>query len=260
MSIVAADLKLYTSSGTPANDTDPSGGAITATEVLGTSLGELVPLAVYNASGGADIDWYYKVFCKNTHASIDLTDAVIYVENGLIAVASNGVVTAVSTSASDNTTKKLKVYGYDASSAAVTEEIVLNGTTTVTGSQVFSSIRKIELLTSGGALTTAAGDITITRGVVLGKIPLGFDTATNEYYLWLEAALDGSGNVANRLTAPGGASWSIPNTYATGLAVANGQVLTHGSAQGIWIRPKMKAGTLPTAQMRIIIRPEGNTT
>lgn len=260
MSIIASELKLYKPASVPTDDVSASGGAISANEITGASIGELIPLCAYNAALGGDKVWFYKGFYKNTNGSIPLTSSVIYIKNALLAVVSNGTVSAVSTSSSDNSSKKLKVYGEDAGGTAVTEEITLNGTTTVTGSQVFSKIYKIELLTSGGALTTSAGDISITRGIALGMIPTGYDTATNEYYLYLAAALDDVVSVANRLTAPGGASWAIPNSYATGLAVANAQSLTAGSAQGIWIRATYADGTSPTAQMRIVLVLEGNTT
>lgn len=260
MSITAADLKLYKSANTPTNDSGISGGAISVTEILGSIIGELIPQCAYNAAAGGDIVWYYKAFFKNTHATLPLTESVVYIKNALISLASNGTVSAVSTSSSDGSSKKIKVYGEDASGTAVTEEVILNGTTTATGSQVFSKIYKIELLTLAGALTTATGTITITRGITLGIIPVGFSTATNEYSLWLAATLNDTASVANRLTAPAGASWSIPNSYATGLAVANSQSLTAGSAQGIWIRATYADGTSPTSQMELILRLEGNTT
>ncbi len=259
MSIIASELKLYKPASVPTDDVSASGGAISANEILGLSIGELIPLAAYNASLGLDLTWFYKCFFKNTNLSLPLTSAVVYIKNGLISVASNGTVIVVSTSSSDDTSKKIKIYGRDAASANVTEEIVLNGTTTVTGSQVFSEIYKIELLTSGGALTTSVGDITITRGITLGTIPVGFDCATHEYALWLAATLDDTVSVANRLTAPGGASWSYPNSYATGIAVANAQSLTQNTAQGIWLRFIGQDGTSPTTQMRIVVRLEGNT-
>jgi len=259
MPVASSDLLLYGSANIPTDDTSTAGGAIdTGNELQGTTIGELFDSTPANAAGGSDIIHYQKCFYKNTNASDDLSDAVIWLLNGLASFGTAGSVSAVSTSSSDDSTKYIKVFGFDSGGNALTESITLNGTSSVNGSSTFASIWKVELrLVATDALTTADGDITITRGSDLGMIPTGYYSATAEIEIGLESSLDDSNTTTNRLTAPSGITFSKAIDEGTALDVANSGVLSSGSAQGIWLKRTIKAGLTATTDIEIILRIKG---
>lgn len=263
MAVISSELKLYGSAAITTDDTSPVGGAINAAdEITGGAVGELFDSAPANSSGGADKTHYQKCFYKNTNAVDNLSNAVIFILNGLIASLTNGTVSAVSTSASDGATKYIKVYGFDAAGAAQTETITLNGVTPVSGSLTFilAGIWKVELrLVADDSLVVAAGDITIMRGIALGIIPVGYYSATAEIEIYLPATLNDTGTSTNRITPPGGSSFSKAFSESSSLNVANAGTLTASASQGIWLKRSIKAGLGATTDIEIVLRLKGTS-
>lgn len=273
MSVVASDLKIYKPANVPADDTSTGGGAITATEIVGT-VGELFPTMAANAEGGASKIWYYKCFFKNTNGATNLTNSYIYMKNGLNIPGSTRYVRITSTSANDSysvSNMKAKVVGNDGSGVAVSEYITLTGVTPAIGAQLFASVYKVELRdATSDALVAANGEITIESYnsavdlQTIGIIPATYKNATGEIDIVLSATLDDTGTIANRLTAPAGlvfpASTARPITVATALAVANSGTLTFGSAQGVWMKKTVIDGEMPSAETTLILNLIGDTT
>ncbi len=264
MAVSSTDLKHYPSEDHPSDDTSTVGGAIdTASGELGSALSAIFHVRTANEDESDDTKYQYKkTFVKNTNASTDLESAKIYMENALDDLESNELIAAVSASASDDDTMKIKIVGEDASGNVQTEEVTLNGTTEVESSSVFSKIFWIELqLVADGTLTTANGDITISAdGTTLGIIPQGSNCALSIVEIGLVATLDDSGDTTDATTAPGGISFSKPRTFADGLEVANSGTLSSGSGQGIWWKQTVEGGLEPGAEITAIVVLKGGTT
>lgn len=256
MAVATSDLKLMQASTMASSfSTSTIGGAISATEVTGSSIGECFFTMAANSGSGGTKTQYAKLFYLNDHASSDLDGSVIYLKNSLDAVGSNGTVSVQSSSASDDGTKFCRVIGEDASGTAQNEDITCNGTSSASGALTFSKVFRVELrATTGGALTNAAGDITVTRSSALGIIPTGYSSATGEVDFFLESALDGSTTVADASTEPAGSpTWIRVNASGEGSAVANSGTLTAQSAQAIWFRWQVEQDANPSADISVVV-------
>lgn len=257
MAVTANDIKGYKAATMGATLTSPSpiGGGISANEFTGASIGEL--LFKMTSSGSAQTQ-YEPFHIKNTHATDSLQSAVVYLKNALSALGSNGTASVVSSSSSDNNSLKVKLIGLDASSNWQTEEITLNGTTTVNGTATWSVIERAELRNvSSNALTNATGDITISRGSTIGIIPSGYQSATAEIEIGLEGSLNTSTTTTNAGTAPTGITFSRPRTAATGISIANAGTLPAGSNQQGWLKWTLRAGALPSSDIQSLITVNG---
>lgn len=264
MSVTSSELKLYQAATMAASfSTSSVGGAVSATEITGGSIGEVLFTMGSNNTGGGTKTQYAKCYFKNTNADTDLTNAVVYGKNFLDAVGSNGTVSVVSDSASDDNTKKITVLGYDASSNPLAEDITLNGTTTATGSLTFSKVHRVEVrVVSSNALTTSAGNITITRGSALGAVPAGYKTATAEIDFGLIGTLNGTSAITDASTAPGGITFARPNTQGEGTQVnsaGTAGTLSFGDSQGIWIRWQLAERAKPSADVEVALTIDGLT-
>lgn len=256
MAVGASDLKLFQAATMATSFSTASvGGAISATEITGATIGEVLFTMAANSGSGGTKTQYAKAFYKNDHASDDLTTSVIYILNSLDAVPSNGTTSVQSSSASDDGTKFVRVIGEDASGNAQNEDITCNGTTSAAGALTFSKIFRCELrATTGGALTNAAGDITITRSSALGAIPTGYNTATGELDFFLESTLDGSTTIADASTEPAGSpTWVRVNAVGEGESVANSGTLTSQSAQAIWFRWQVEQDANPSSDVSVVV-------
>lgn len=256
MAVSASDLKLMQAATMAASFATASvGGAISANEITAASIGEVLFTMAANSGSGGTKTQYAKVFYLNDHATDDLTTAVIYLKNSLDAVGSNGTVSIQSSSASDDGTKFVRVIGEDASGNAQNEDITCNGTSSASGALTFSKVFRTELrATTGGALTNAAGDITITRSAALGIIPTGYNTATAEIDFFLEATLDGSTTIADASTEPAGSpTWIRVNAVGEGSSVANSGTLTAQSGQAIWFRWQVEQDANPSSDVSVVV-------
>lgn len=261
MSVVSTDLKMFQATTMPSGlTTEDVGGAITATQVTGSTVGEIFPTLASAGDGDGTRTCYASVFWSNTNADNDLLAAKVYLRNALATVGSAGTVSLASTSASDDDGKFVRVKGYNSSSEPLSEDITLNGTTPAVGAETFSAIHRIECrLVSGGALTTTAGDITCTRGSVLGMIPAGYKSATSEVAFGLEVSLDTSATTTDATTAPGGISFSAPTTYDTGTACANSGTLTADANQQMWVRLQIAERAKASADIDMVFALSGET-
>lgn len=261
MAVQPSEILHYKSANNPSNDTDTVGGAISA-NLVGSSIGEIFHTRSANENEADDTLYQYKKsFVKNTNTTTALTNAKAFLKNALDDVGTAGVVSATSTSTDDDNTKKIVVHGEDASNQVQTEDVTLNGTTEVNGSDTFSKVFWIELReVSGGALTNADGDITLeVDGTAIGLIPAGYNCALGIVQIGLVATLDDNGTTTNAVTAPAGISFSKPRTAADALDFANSGTLSAESAQGVWWKQTVEGGVGPAPDLTAVLRIEGDT-
>ena len=144
------------------------GGAKTSTNLVSAADDEVLFSTNANASGGASVTQYGKVFLANTHATDSASSLGAWIANALDTPAATATMKFVSSSASDTSSYKIRIKGYNSGGTVVTEDRTLNGTTEVTSSTSFSvtSSRNVtcEFINSSGARANAVGDITITHG------------------------------------------------------------------------------------------------
>lgn len=263
MSVSPSELKLFQALTMATGFTTANvGGGISTTEILGAVLGEIFFMMSALGSGGGDQLQIQKAFFANTNATDDLTTAKIWLPNALDdGPAGSYPNSAVSSSASDNNTKKVRFLGFDSGSDPVQSELTMNGIT-----EVFDSIPFEPLVSSAelrsvatGLLVTAAGDITLKRnGTVYGVIPAGRSSANSEINIGLAAALDDTDDIADCQTDPSGVTFVRPRTYADGEDVAGGDLLAN-SGQGIWFKWIQPERRKPTADQQVCVRIRGSS-
>jgi len=262
MSVTAGDIKHYQAQTMAANFTTSNiGGAInTGAQIQGSILSEVFfTMASATAGGGARVQ-HASSHIKNTNGSDALTSALAWLANALDDVASDGTASFSSSSADDDSTRKVRILGLDDAGTPTQEDLPLNGTSTVTSLTSWSAIHRVELrLVSGGTLAAAAGDITVTRGADLGVIPAGYWSATSEVDFGLEATLGTSTTTADAATAPSGISFARPRTEAGGTALANAATLTAGASQQVWWRWTLAEQARPSADIQVVLRWSGET-
>lgn len=225
--MLGTDLLLKRSANHPTDASSTAGGSMSGTEITNSGPGEWMPRLVAPESGAIDSGAVFQVqmaYIHNSHGSDVWADGGIYMGNLLKLPASPGALTLSPASSSDNSSKKVRVWGVrEVSSVLVldSEEIVLAGLTPVTGIKTWTRVlRSILLNATSGELDTAAGNITHTVGAeVVGKLPASYTYATSEYEFASDATEGNRPSYTNRVTPPGGLTWTRPNTEATRLYV-----------------------------------------
>lgn len=251
MSVSGSDMKWYKSANHPTDDASTAGGAISATELTDGQVGQLLTRMAAPASGTLDDDaefQYQQVYLKNTHGTDDALNVLIYIKNGLKVPGSAGVAKFASTSASDDNTKKIRVHGVRQGQTVVsTEDVVLNGTTEVSGVATWAERYLDEVLNvADDTPATLVGDGTSKNGSeTIGTIPAGKGYATGQVDLWVPSTTGTSLTSTNRKTAPAGASWTRAVDAGTALSVRNNpsdDTMAAGVAQAVWLRQKLQPG------------------
>lgn len=210
--------------------------------------------------------------------AIDTTTRVVFTD-----IDPSDTITVVSSDGGD-TTQTVTVYGRAASGLLQSEEFSLNGTTPVVGSDTFERVLKIVVSAAHtGTITVTettgldtivdieSGVLTIRRPfynvyaeesggslrdyyekiffknnhatltLLNATVALSADPTGNVTFV-LESSLDGSDdNGDTRLVAPGGYTFNTSTKN-----VANSQNHTAGTAQGIWVKLSLAAGTAAT--------------
>ena len=260
MPVSSSDLQLYKSATMAANFTTATiGGAISGTLITGGTIGEVLFTMGSNLPGGGNKVQVEKIFYKNTNTVSLLTQSAIFILNALTTVGTAGTVQLVSSSTSDNSTYYVRINGFSSGTNAQLEQITMNGTTAVNGSATWSSIVRAEnRLVSSGVLSAANGNITVTRGTVLGIIPAGWRTAISEITIALAGTLNDNGTTTNASTPPS-LTFSNPSSYATGISVANSGTMNPGDAQGVWIQWTLPEQTNPSEDIDCVLVLQGNT-
>ena len=232
MPITINDLKHFKAQHHPGDDTSQVGGAVTASEITGSVLGEVVPSGSMFV-GNAQQVYHYKTFVKNTHASDAALAVKLWVDNGLRNMDTAGRIEIVSDNTGDGSPTVARVIGVSGGSVYV-EEITLSGTTPVATAAAYSALYRVELRRAG-APQAAAGTIQVRRmgGPVLGIIPPGASMATAEVDVGLAPAANDNATSPNRRTAPSGVTYSRATNEATALAIGD---MSAGTAWGVWRR------------------------
>lgn len=255
------DAKMYACN-TPALNltTTNVGGAINASaQLTNASVGEVHFAVTPNPISGT-IDAHNKIFIKNTNGTDSAFACLIWIDNSLDDPPALQTISAVSTSASDNTGYKLRISGF-ASGSPLQVDLTMNGTTPVTTVSQFDLITSVEFMTTGNVLSNPVGEITIssTSGpTVLGKLPAGIPTAQSIISIGIESVIDGTTTIADTTTAPG-PTLSRPRSVGTSLGFANSGTLPAGSAQGIWSRLRLPAQTKTVTSDTVSLAFQANT-
>lgn len=245
MPIAASDLLGFLSANMPENDTGTSGGAI------------------------------------STAGKFEITD-----------IAATDTVQVLSDGAD---TRTVTVVGRNAAGAIVQENLVLNGTTPVTGTNSYERILKVTLSAADGSRTvtvrrTTGGATIVTLGPNLTKAIRLFYDSTSEavqairyekvflknahatltltsaavkltsdpaarYKIGLATAVDDSGSVTNRKTAPSGVTFVDDNVS---VGVPGGQ-LAAGSAIGVWVQQDLPSND-PAHKNSVTLELSGSST
>jgi hypothetical protein len=237
--------------------TTPIGGGIDEeAPVTGTTLNEVLFRQSAQPAGGSVREQRAKWFVKNSHPTEDLQEGKIYLANGLDDWAINNTTFGVQSTSVSDTGLKVRAIGNDTNGDPIQLETNVNGTTLVASADTLTALHSAELRDQAtGVLQPGAGGIRISRGgsLVLGEIPPGHYSATNEFKIWLPASLNDTGTATDTFTNPSGASWSRPRTVETALAIANSGTLTAEAAQAIWLLWSLQPGTRPRFDLQCVI-------
>jgi hypothetical protein len=232
MPITINDLKHFRAQYHPGDDTSEVGGAVTASEITGVVLGEVVPYGSMFVDSNEQV-YHYKTFIKNTHDTDDALAVKVWMDNGLQQMDTAGRIELVSDNAGDSAPTVARVIGVSGGSVYV-EEVTLSGTTPVATSATYTDLYRVELRRAG-APWPAAGTIQARRmgGPVLGIIPPGASMATAEVDIGLAPSANDDDTSSTRRTAPAGVTYSRATTEDTALEIGD---LSPGDAWGVWRR------------------------
>src|ERR1017187_80448 len=187
MSVSVTDCKQWKASQLGYTDSTASiGGAVTGsavypavvngTVITNSSPGEWFPTVSALASGalysGDVVTNYGKTFVGHVNASSTLTNSFVCLINGLLTPGSSGFYSWVSTSASDNTSKKV-TYWADVGGSLGQRDLIGNGITLVTDSATVIRVFRTEFRNvSDGSIATCAGTIShYVNGILIGITP-----------------------------------------------------------------------------------------
>lgn len=249
------------------NDTEPTGGVISdpRVEITTATIGECIPKLRGQTSGTIDTDHevqYQISYLENTHGSDSLTDTPgVFLANMIDSWGGgNEQIYLRGDSASDDSTKFVRLWGKNNSGLMDSEDVTLNGLSEVFGVKLFQELYRAELrLVSNGELTNAAGQIFIeTAGDpndVRGIITPGIWMATREVSLGMPAALGDVTELATRRTAPAGISWNYPGPNSLLNLPAD---LTAGARCAVYWRHIVQPG-IGTVDMRLAFRVYGES-
>lgn len=206
MSQVWEPINRYKKAGHPDNDADPVGGV--RDTLITDGVDNFIPSQPIPTSGG-DLSWFYAeghlVANGGGHA---VPSPGWYVKNGLFRPTAATPMQLVSDDPDDVGIVRL-TFTSDTSGLWDTEEVQLNGTTTVPaqispeiGTHVYA-----ESVSEGGALEAATGNRFIfCNGSLMGKILVGQSTAASLFRIAIAQEVDNNYEAANRLTNPHTAS------------------------------------------------------
>lgn len=196
----------------PLNDTDPSGGDIDGASTITDRAEGFVPTTPIPGSGDGDLDWYYKEFHRVDNGSAeDMPAPAWYVKSGLKKPTVTGTFSIVGLVAGQTGKVKLSFVN-DATGNWDSEVLTMTGVTPVVSTKQGRLNEHVfaERVNAGeDAWEAVTNDVLISRGTLLGKIPLiqatGYSAADSLHQIALEKLVNdgtpgnGDHGVANRL-------------------------------------------------------------
>ena len=267
-----SDLLLRACLNVPTDDVSTAGGGIDIAfdaVIDGEDVGQWMPKMLAQESGTLDSDTevqYQLVYLTLTSDDILIASPKVTFVNSIRTMSAD-TVNVVSSDAADTSLLLVRIWG-NSGGSLVYEDLVLNGTTPVSGSTTFSEVYRIEIRENTGDLeqTTAAGTLTFTEdsgGTEIARIEPGLRTASREYALAGAASVGNQATFSNRKTEPGGSpSWSIPNeAEGTSVSLA-GPLDTEGGGDdwtAIYCRQTLQPG-IGTAEIDLRLSFDGEVT
>lgn len=254
MSFSGGDLKLYKPA-TPAIDftTSSIGGAKSANLASAANLSEICFLMPVDDE---DQVQYAKAFIANDNAEFSPTAVKVWLKNALDDWGENDVnAAAQGDAAGDDDGKFVRFFGHDTHGDPVSREVLLDEDEVMPTSDTLTKLQSVELRDQAtGALVAAAADVKIFRNsTLIGVIPEGAYSATAEFAIWLPASLNDTTTASTAASSPSGGSFTRPRTELAALSVANGGVLTAGTAQGIWYKWALAANAKSRGDVQVIL-------
>lgn len=247
------------------NDDDETGGDMSSDLITGAAPGEWMPKLVPQPTGTLDTDvevQHQAAYIENLSETDSWYLGGFYSPNCLIVPGAPGVFKAQSTSASDGSGKKIVPWG-EVSAALAHPDLVLNGVTQVATVLTFvRCFRAVLRNATTGALTTAAGLITLWIGSeIIGYILPGMSYATMEFEYAAAATLGNMPTWDNRRESPDdGLTWVRPNSPETRLYVrgdSDNATLAPGERWCIYCRETLQPGMESAGTLRRKLIPYG---
>ena len=222
MPLLDSDIKLKQSANHPTDDDSTAGGAISATEIDNSSVGEWLPNLDGQIKGGTDQYQWQVAYVHNTSATDTLVDPVVSRYSTLDTAVNEQRARITSASASDDNTKFVRLYGRTTDTGPLKfEDVTLAASSNADSAGIFAQYFRAELRSvSTGELVTAAADIEIkerTSGFNVGFIAAGTSVATNEWKLAVPASIGDVSTFSNRKTEPSGITYSGINADSVDL-------------------------------------------
>lgn len=213
MALLESDIALKQSSNHPTDDTSTAGGAISATLIDNSSVGEWLPNLDGQVKGGTDQYQWQVAYVHNTSATDTLVDPSVSRFSTLDTAVNEQRARITSTSGSDGSGKFVRLYGRTTDSGPLKfEDVTLAASSTADSTGIFAQYYRAELRsTSTGELVTAAADIEIEErdsGFNVGFINAGTSVATNEWKMAVPASIGDVSTFSNRRTEPAGLTYS----------------------------------------------------
>lgn len=236
------------------------GGAI-GDELSGSAPGETFFEMPSTEAGSGDGDrvQYGKEFIANNHADEDLINGKIWIPNALDDFgAGMDTMIGFSDSEDDDSTKFLRYIGLDVSGDPVTYDVNMDGLDEVVTLDQMTWVSRVTChLVSSGDLTPTAGTVTLKRGngTVLGVIPAGYFSASNEVKIALSATLDDTVTISDAADTDddlSGYTFSRPRTLADAISCANSGRIPGGSAQGYFLELTVREGMPPSLDVEYL--------
>lgn len=266
MSLTSDKIKIRQVQKVPTNDTNAAGGTGTTNDVTGASNTEVLPNMAAQESGtlGTDIERQYQgMDLTNTDDTYNLENPFFFIY-GLIKVPTSATkLHVVSTSSSDNSTKKRR-HWCKVGSALVVEDIICNGTTSAIGAQNVAEVYLARtLLTSNDDPATPAGDFTLSSGATtpdeeLAKLIDAYDWMSGQLDVGFISTLNPTAEWTNRKTDPVPVGYSRARSLAT--AITCPVTIDAGGRGRIIVRQTLEPGCpgAPMAEFKMSFGGDGS--
>jgi len=259
--ILESEVKLRQSILRPADSSSPAGGGSTEDDITGATTNEWFPMLAAPASGDLGVDHaeQFQAACyHNLSETNNLLNSLFWCRNLLSVPGAAGTSKFVSSSSDDDNTKKMRTW-LKVGSALIVEDVILNGTSQVSGFQNLSEcyLSRV-LLVSSDVATNLVGELTQSVGSgpeEIGRIPAGMGWASGELEFAASASLNDTVEVANRHTSPG-LTFTRPRNSSSALDTGT---IEAESYRKIWGRHRRQPGMPALGQVDLKFRLEGDS-
>lgn len=223
------------------------GGAISGTQINGSTIGEIFFAMTPAASGGGVGKQTQAIAFRNASLTDDAIGVSFWGANFAIQIPSLNTLSAQSTSVLDTSAYFIRFVGFDNSGNPISIDLQLNGQTlATTSSSMLILARWILMSTLTGLPTSGNGDITVSSGsTVLGIMANldGFSSFTTEGWIGVAGTQNDVVTIATAAADPASITFFQPVNLSTSLSASGGgNIVNCGSHSGtpnyqtVWCR------------------------